>query len=63
VCNLHPATTSIVGFVSRLQQPLEKSQVARLSRLQRIDKREKVSLIMGMIIAWPQLETGFGQRH
>jgi hypothetical protein len=34
-----------------------------MSRLQRIAKREKVSLIMGMIIARQQLETGFKQRR
>jgi hypothetical protein len=49
--------------VSHLQQALEKRQVANSGRLQRIVKREKVNSIMGMIIAWRQLETGFEQRH
>jgi hypothetical protein len=42
---------------------LEKRREAISGRLQRIGKREKVNSIMGMIIAWQQPETGFGQRH
>jgi hypothetical protein len=49
--------------VSHLQQALEKRLTAISGRLQRINKREKVNSIMGMIIAWQQLETGFGRRH
>jgi len=63
VCNLLAGTTSVVSFVSLLQQLLEKNRAPPMSRLQRIAKREKVSLIMGMIIARQQLETGFRQRR
>jgi|SRR5690348_9478961 hypothetical protein len=62
VCNLPADTTSIVSFVSLLQQLLEKSRARPMCRLQRIAKPEKVNSIMGMIIARQQLETGFKQR-
>ena len=63
VCNLHLATTSHVSFVSHPPQVLEKRLMAVSGRLQRITKREKVNSIMGMIIAWQQLESGLEQRQ
>jgi len=63
VCNLDPRTTSVVGFVSQAQQRPGKRPAIATSRLQRINKHEKVSSIMGMITDWPQPETGFVQRH